>query len=114
MITVILRSLYTFFAIYGVVQLFSAVLDSVSMHVRKKNEFMIVIRVKDSENTIEGTIRMLAWKFLKNSTCGYIPDILIVDNNSTDNTAEIAQRLCDEYSFIYYTTAELYEKAKGK
>ena len=114
MITVLIKSFITFLAIYGFVQFIKDVIDFFAMSsVGNKNDTVIVIKVKNSEETLEGAVRSVIWKCLKTSFWGKIPDILIVDLGSDDSTALIAKKLCDDYSFIYYTTEELYNKAKG-
>ena len=114
MVMIVFKSLCTFFVIYGLVRFIGELVEELFRQKSKSTDYMVVIKVKNSENTIEGTVRTLVWKFLNISSGGYIPDILIVDMGSSDNTLDIVKKLCDDYSFIYYTTAELYEKAKGK
>ncbi|MBR2405102.1 MAG: glycosyltransferase [Clostridia bacterium] len=113
MITVLIKSFLTFFAIYGLVQLIKDIIDFFALSSDHANETVIVIKVKNSEETLEGVVRSVIWKCLKSSFWGKIPDILIVDLGSDDSTAQIAQKLCEDYSFIYYTTEDLYNKAKG-
>lgn len=111
--TIIYKSLLTFFALYGLVQLIKDVINFCTDIFNDKEKCTLVIKVKNGENSLEYTVRMLVWKMLGSSSLGYIPEILIVDMGSDDMTEKIAKKLCDEYSFIYYTTSELYEKAKG-
>lgn len=114
MISVLIKSFITFLAIYGFVQLIKDVIDFCAMPSGDNaNDTVIVIKVKNSEETLEGAVRSVIWKCLKSSFWGKIPDILIVDLGSDDSTAQIAQKLCEDYSFIYYTTEDLYNKAKG-
>ena len=89
------------------------IIDFCNEYYNDKKKCTLVIKVKNGENSLEYTVRMLIWKFLGSSSGGYIPEILIVDMGSDDMTEQIAERLCRQYHFIYYTTAELYEKAKG-
>ena len=111
--TIIFKSLLTFFAIYGLVQLVKDICTFCTDIYKSKEKCTLVIKVRNGENSLEYTVRMLIWKFLSSSSGGYVPEILIVDMGSDDLTEQIAKRLCREYSFIYYTTSELYEKAKG-
>lgn len=115
MITVIIKSLVTFFAIYGFVEFAKALYNCFAVPSNNpENDLVIVIKVKNSEETLEAAVRSVIWKCLNCAYGGKIPDILIVDLGSDDATAEIAKKLCDDYSFIYYTTDDLYRKAKGK
>ncbi|MBR5507850.1 MAG: hypothetical protein IKV88_07385 [Clostridia bacterium] len=111
--TIFFKSLLTFFAIYGFVQILKDVYCFCIGVYRDKEKCTFVIKVKNCENSLEYTVRMLIWNFLSSSSGGYIPEILIVDMGSDDMTGQIAKNLSCEYSFIYYTTYELYEKSKG-
>lgn len=113
MIAVLLKTCITFFALYG---FFALIKDLFYEIIKKDNsqndDIAVVIKVKNACESLESTVRMIILKCLSVSFGGYIPDIIIVDMGSDDDTAVIAQKLCDDYSFIYYTTYELYEKAK--
>ncbi len=111
--TIVIRSIVTFFFIYGFVQLIKDIIAFSTDAYKERKKCTLVIKVKNGESSLEYTIRMLIWKFLSSSSGGYIPEILIVDMGSDDLTEKIAKKLCNDYSFIYYTTSELYEKAKG-
>jgi len=69
----------------------------------KREERVIVIKTKNSEESIEYTIRSIVWKHLAQSFGGKVPTIIVVDMGSTDKTEEIVRRLSLEYSFIKYT-----------
>ncbi len=115
MIVIIIKSLLTFLIIYGFVNLIEEVMQFFSNDNKNNNtDAIIVIKVKNSAETLEGAVRSVILRSLKYSYGGTIPDILIVDLGSEDETSEIAKRLCEDYPFIYYTTEELYNKAKGK
>lgn len=114
MIEVIFKTAITFFAIYGIVQIFKDVLFFLSDSHRAYDNISVVVKVLNNEETLEATIRMILWKILKITHGSFMTDILIVDMGSTDSTAEIAKRLCNDYSFIHYTTNELYLKNKSE
>ena len=113
MIGIVIKSLYTFFAIYGIVYFIKSL---VSYFYDNKNELegdtIVVIKVKNAEEKLESAIRLFIWRWLRLSGKGAVPNILIVDMGSTDETAMIADRLSKEYSFIYCTDYENYRKAK--
>ena len=114
MIQILYKSLITFFAVYGFFQLLKELLIYfLGIYKNKIDDVAVVIKVKNSEDSIEATVRTVIWKSLSLSYGEHIPDILIVDMGSEDKTPEIAAKLSDDYSFIHYTTAEKYFKAKG-
>ena len=114
MIQILYKSLITFFAVYGFVQLCKELfIYFFGIYRNKTDDIAVVIKVKNSEETIEATVRTVIWKSLSLSYGEHIPDILIVDMGSEDHTAEIVEKLSNDYSFIHYTTAEKYYKAKG-
>ena len=76
------------------------------------DDLFLVLKVKNQQTTLEGIVRTLIWKHLRLQTGGFVPNILIVDMGSEDETPEIAKRLCDDYSFIYFTTEEQYSGMK--
>ncbi len=113
MVDIIIKTAVTFFAIYGFVQI---VKDIVNMFLADKNPYddmFVVIKVKNSRETLEATVRLIMWKWLRVTHGTTVPNILIVDLGSNDETPQIAKHLCNDYSFIHYTTKELYEKAKS-
>ena len=114
MIQIIYKSLITFFAVYGFAQLCKEVfLYFFGIYRNKTDDIAIVIKVKNSEETLEATVRTVIWKSLSLSCGEHIPEILIVDMGSEDQTGEIALKLSKDYSFIHYTTVEKYLEAKG-
>ena len=63
MITVLIKSFVTFLAIYGFVQLVKDVIDFFAMPPGgNENDTVIVIKVKNSEETLEGAVRSVIWK----------------------------------------------------
>ena len=114
MTDIIIKTLITFLAIYGLMGFVREVVEFFFSPKRKFDELIVVVKVLNSENTLEATVRMILWKCMSSRHGGFTPNILIVDMGSTDSTAEIAQRLCRDYGFIRYTSYELYNKAKQK
>jgi len=115
MAVIIFKSVITFFCFYGVVNLIK---DLVVFFSEEKSEnpkdTIVVIKVKNSAETLEGAVRSVILRSLKYSYNASAPDILIVDLGSDDETEQIAKKLCEDYPFVYYTTEQLYNKAKGK
>ncbi|MBE7030828.1 MAG: glycosyltransferase [Ruminococcaceae bacterium] len=110
---IFLKSLNTVLVVYALVDIISKTFVLVF---RKKptisDDVFVVIRVKNQEQNLECIIRSVIWKNLSRTGGGRVPNILVVDLGSEDATPEIAQRLCDDYGFIYYTTEEQYNGMK--
>lgn len=112
MMDILLKTLITFFAIYGLTQFIK---DVFLFFFREKNSrYTIVVKVLNAENFLEAIVRMIVWKTLAFTGGHHTPEILIVDMGSTDSTIDIAKKLCSDYSFIAYTTKDAYEKIKSK
>ncbi len=111
--TIFWKAAVTVLVIYAVIDIVRRFFTAVF---RKKpyisDDVFLVLKVKNQQANLEGIVRLLIWKQLRLNAGGYVPNILIVDMGSEDETAEIAMRLCDEYAFIYYTTAEQYNNMK--
>ncbi len=114
MIELVTKTIITFLVIYGFIALVRAVFNAVFSPKGSYDDIVVVVKVLNSEESLEATVRMILWKCLKFTHGGFVPNILIVDMGSTDSTSEIARRLCADYSFIEYTTSELYNEAKNK
>ena len=101
MLDIILISIFTFFAFYGILHITMDIASGVAQ--RRFSELArshTVITVKDRENDVEGIIRSLAWKQLNLASCGTIPELYAVDLGSCDGTYEILERLALEYDFL--------------
>jgi len=101
MFEILLISIFTFFAFYGLVHIITEIVAFIA---RKNVYDMIkshtVITVKDRENDIEGIIRAAAWEQQRIANCGTVPEIYAVDLGSCDKTFEILQKLSLEYDFL--------------
>ena len=114
MSTVILKTLITFLAIFGLIQLVTSVFSFFKEFSDEKKELYVFIHVKNQENNIEYIVRTTILNFLNSYGGRVVPYIVIVDKGSDDRTEEISRRLCDDYEFIYYTTEEDYLKFKNE
>jgi len=114
MTDIIIRTLVTFLAIYGLMGFVKEIVEFFFSPKRKYDELTVVVKVLNSENTLEATVRMILWKCMSSRHGAFTPNILIVDMGSTDSTPEIAERLCRDYGFIRYTSFDIYNKAKQK
>ncbi|MCG8502597.1 MAG: glycosyltransferase [Firmicutes bacterium] len=115
MLNVLIQSLICFFAVYGVIQMVLYIYNGLhNVCFDKSEDVYIIVTVKNQQDTIEGIIRSLVWKSLNNKQGGIIPNILIVDMGSTDETVKILERLHGEYDFIQVTDSEGYTKILEK
>ena len=71
-----------------------------------ENDAVIVVKVRNQEDNIEGIIRSIVWKSIDNGRI--IPEILVVDLDSTDDTPDILERLSVRYDFIKVTDKQGY------
>ena len=105
MMDILWNSAVCFFAIFGLIQMLKHI---ISMIIGDKNDFLIVITVKNQQDSIEGTIRSIAWKSLNRLGHSCVPTILVVDLESTDDTPKILERLSNDYDFIKVTNRQGY------
>ena len=113
MVDIIIKTAVTFFAIYGFVCVIKDIAEFFVANQRLDDDIVVVIKVKDAAGSLEATVRLIMWRWLAITHGSHVPNILIVDLGSTDETAGIAKRLSADYSFIQYTTKELYDKSKS-
>ncbi len=112
---VFLQSVVCFFAFYGIIQMGINIYEWLHNSTYKRNDNVhIIITVKNQQNSIEGIIRSVLWKSLNNSHGGIVPNILVVDMGSTDETPDILKRLHIEYNFIEVTDSKSYAKILEK
>ncbi len=83
--------------IYGLITLTKKTDKQLPTH-KPHTEYRI-LPVKNSEDTIEGTIRSAAWHNL--TFFGEIPTLIVLDLDSCDNTLSILKRLSKEYTFLH-------------
>lgn len=67
-----------------------------------------VLCVKNQADSIEATIRSLAWHMLSQYRTREMHDIIIIDLGSSDETFEILTCLAREYDFIHPMSKERY------
>ena len=113
MVDIIIKTAVTFFAIYGFVCIIRDIAEFFVANRRFDDDVVVVIKVKNAANSLEATVRLVMWRWLALTRGSQVPNILIVDLGSTDETCEISKRLSDDYSFIQYTTKEIYDKSRS-
>ena len=102
----IFDALVWFFACFGIIQMVKLGFLSFKRNVISEN-YLIVVKVINKQDSIEGILRSIVWDNLKKGSC--VPPILVVDMGSTDDTPSILKRLSDEYSFIHVTDKNGYQ-----
>ena len=108
------QSAITVLVIYAIVNIITKIaLGIFSPEPYHNKDVFVVVKVKNQEKNIEGVIRSIIWQNLKISGGGYVPNILIVDMGSEADTKLIADKLCQQYSFIFYATEDQFEKMKS-
>lgn len=111
MFDILVKTLITFCVIYTIIELVSALVNMVMFPAGNVGEnVFVVVKVCNQEDRLEGIIRNIIWYELNSLNGGFVPNIVIVDMGSDDCTRLIGERLSDDYSFIYYTTVEEYDK----
>jgi len=108
MLDILIASIFWFFAIFGMIQMFKYLSEMIGTLFETKSEIVIVVTVRNQEENIENIIRSIVWKHLNGNRNGVIPTILVVDMDSTDNTMIILKKLCYEYEFIKVTNRQGY------
>lgn len=108
------QAIITVLVIYAIINIIGKTIIAVfSPEPYNNKDAFVVIKVKNQEKNIEGIVRAVIWQNLKVCRGGYVPNILIVDSGSEDDTKAIAEMLCSQYSFIFYTTEDQFERMKN-
>ncbi|MDO4392676.1 MAG: glycosyltransferase [Clostridium sp.] len=106
MLDFILTSLLWIFALYGLFEIVKTI-----VHIRRypKVSFTgtsFVITVHNQENNIEYFMRLFIYQMLYYNL--NIPEIIIVDLDSTDNTLNILHTFAKDFNFITVLSLEEY------
>lgn len=111
MFYILLKSLFTLLTIFVISRLCRLAYGLVFKE-KESKEVFVFIHVKEQEETIEYIVRCTIINYLHKYGGRTVPYIVIVDHGSTDKTKEIAQKLCDDYDFLFFTTSQQYEEFK--
>ena len=106
MLLLILQAFVWFFVCFGIIQMVKLIINAYKRSVINEN-YLIVVKVINKEDSIEGILRSIVWDHLKQGSCP--PPILVVDMGSTDDTVAILKRLASEYNFIHITDKDGYQ-----
>ena len=111
MLTVIFKTFVTFFVIYGMIAMFSRIIDSFKNF--ESGEVFVFIHVKNKEDSLEYIVRSTIMNYLSNYGGRIVPYIVVVDKGSQDRTEEISRHLAREFEFLYYVTEDEYRSFKN-
>jgi len=105
------KAVFSFLAIFGLIQLCInayAILNKICFDkVDGAGDVHIIVTVKNQQDAIEGIVKSLVWKSLNNEYGGIVPNILIIDMGSTDETPKILEKLHRDYEFIKIEVREI-------
>lgn len=90
------------FALYGVVEIFKALIHTYYHPKINSNGIYLFIGVKNEENKIEGFLRSILFRIIYGKEEN-IDNIFVVDLNSSDKTSDILNMLSKDYDCIQYT-----------
>ncbi len=112
MFDILVKTIITFFVIYGAIELFSKAVRSFFCLDEQKKDIFVFIHVKNQENSLEYIVRCTIMNYLHRYGGRVVPYIIIVDKGSCDKTSEISEKICNDYEFVYYTTYDEYIEFK--
>lgn len=107
MLNFVLTSILWILALYG---LFEIIKGVVRIHKYPKvcfNGTSFIITVHNQENNIEFFLRLFIYKMLYYNMS--IPEVIVVDMDSTDNTLNILRTFSKDFYFINVLTLEEYK-----
>ena len=101
MLAIIETTCFWFFAILGFTGLVHRIIQVIFERMEAKKRYYVLMTVKNEENAVEGMLRSVVWTHLNQRNGSILPEIIVVDLDSTDGTYEILNRLSEEYAFIH-------------
>ena len=75
---------------------------------KKNDDMYVVLTVKNQQDAVEGMIRSIVWQNLHSKNGGSVPQIVVVDLGSEDETLNILKRIANDYKFVHITDKEGY------
>ncbi len=106
MVDFIFTSIIWILALYGLFEIIKTIIHIHKYPAVSFNETSFIITVHNQENNIEYFLKLLIYKTLYYNF--NIPEIIIVDLNSTDNTLNILNNFAKDFSFITILTLDEY------
>lgn len=105
---IFLDALFWFFVAVGILSIVQSIVHWALGARHKKEDMYVVLTVKNQQDTVEAMIRSIVWQNLHNKNGGIIPQIVVVDLGSQDETPNILKRLADDFQFIHITDKQGY------
>jgi len=103
---VLLISLFWFLAVIGTISIIEAIVNWVVNCGKKSGDMYVMLTVKNQQDSVEGLLRSVVWQNLHRENGGNIPQIVVIDLGSVDDTPNILRRIADDYSFVHITDRE--------
>lgn len=107
MLDFVLTSILWILAIYGLIEIIKTIIH---IHSYPKISFdgtSFIITVQNQESNIEYFLRLFIYKILYYNL--NIPEVIIVDLDSTDNTLNILRKFAKDFYFINVLTFDEYK-----
>lgn len=110
MFKVFFFSILSFFALYGLIHIIGSVFHRFPAAAEKQlSTPYTVLAVKDCADCIESAIRSIVWHMQSNTdSLPYGHDLVVINLGSDDETAEILDRLADEFESVHPMSKESY------
>ena len=105
---IFLDALFWFLVAVGLLSIFQSLWHWISGAGRKNDDMYVVLTVKNQQDTVEGMIRSIVWQNLHSQNGGSVPQIVVVDLGSHDETPNILKRLAEDFKFIHITDKQGY------
>ena len=98
----ILNAILWTLALYGTFEIIKTIINIYTYTNLKSDGIYVIIAVKNQENKIEGFLRNFLFRIIYGKEES-IKDVIIADLDSTDETAEILNKLAIEYDGLKVT-----------
>lgn len=98
----ILNAILWTLALYGTFEIIKTIINIYTYTNLKSDGIYIIVAVKNQENKIEGFLRNFLFRIIYGKEEN-IKDIIVADLDSTDETAEIINKLSREYEGLKVT-----------
>lgn len=108
MLNQILIAFVCIFAVIGLITVLYSIIDALIFTSSNKEEFEVVMFVKDREDDIEGAVRSAARSVQMASSSLKANGIIVVDCGSTDETLHILANLTQDIDGLSSCTKEEY------
>ena len=105
---ILLISLFWFLTTVGAISLIENIVNWILSRGKKSSDMYVVLTVKNQQDTVEGLLRSVVWQNLHRENGGNIPQIVVIDLGSIDDTPNILKRIADDYKFVHITDRDGY------